>query len=137
MEEPVGEMATVDATVKAVGLAGGVGLVLNELPRGWEWAASVDPVLVLEITEHECQVVGARHGLLAGVIELNGLGLEGDQEADPVAATDIDGDEELVEVEDGASRWCYPTRPACDVGVIVGAMNGRFVMELLGEWLTS
>ena len=133
MDEPVGEVAAVDTAIETVGLAGGVRLITKGLPGGGEGRTKVDAVLVVEVTEDHGKVACAWQGALARVIEVDGAGLETDHDADPVTAANIDWDEELVEVKDGASRWCHLARPVGDVGVVVGATDGWVVMELLGK----
>ena len=133
MDETVGKVAAVDTAVKAIGLTRGGRLVGDELPRVWEWRATVQRVFILKVAMDRVQVVGP--GTTSGVrVEIfNGLSGEGNQDADPVGTADIDGNEELVKVKQVATWWSHPSGPTAHIGVVVAASRGRLGVELLGE----
>ena len=126
-------MAAVDTAVVAIWLTGGGRLVLNDTPGGWEGCPEMEAMFIAQVAAHNVQIVSAGHGFLTRVIEVDGLLLEGDHDANPVTSVHVDGDEEFGQIKEGLAWGDHSAGPCGHVGVVVNAAVGGADIELLGK----
>ena len=128
-QEPHGKVAYIDAAVVAIALVGGGGPVLNLTERGESSIGSGGGPFVPEVIVGRLEPVGAQG--TQRVKKFDGAVAERHQESDPVLSAFIDGDEELIKVEEVGTRDM--AGPASDGVVIIGAGSGEIAVAFLEE----